>query len=430
MTNKILIGILVILIIFSGVLGFYAHTLTKEVNELSEKLVTIQDELTDFREESISRSGALEKDIIGTSARISAMEVEIGSASTMIGTLDGKLDSSLTRITALEGDLSSTLTSVGRLDDEIKNVTSRITEVTISADTIYQRASQSVVRISNGEQVVGSGFLIDDFAHVLTAYHVVENLTEINAILPDGSFSAATITGACKRSDIAVLILEVPPVAEPLTLADSDSVRIGEPVVAIGNPFDLTETLTSGIVSQTNRLAEIEFSLETRGVGNLVQFDAPVNFGNSGCPLLNSQGDVIGMAIARIDPLDGDGICYAISSNKLKRVTASLIEQGSFDYPWVGISISDITPQLARTRELETINGVWVGLVATEGPGKTAGIEVADIIMAIDGVAIRDVAAFISYLGEHKSPEDMATLTVIRDSVELELSLKVGKWPS
>ena len=430
MINKILIGILVILVIFNGVLGFYSQTLTKEVNELSERLITVQDELTDFRRESISRSGALEKEISQTSAEISALEEEIGSASTMIGTLDGKLDSSLAKITTLEGDLSDTLTSVGRLDNEIKNVTSRIAEVAISADTIYQRASQSVVRISNGEQVIGSGFIIDAEAHVLTAYHVVENLTEITAILPDGSFSAATITGTSKLSDVAVLVLEEPPVAEPLTLADSDSVRIGEPVVTIGNPFDLTETLTSGIVSQTNRLVEIEFALETRGVANLIQFDAPVNFGNSGGPLLNSRGDVVGMAIARIDPLDGDGICYAVSSNKLKRVIASLIEQGSFDYPWLGIAISDITPQLAQTRELETINGVWVGQVVAEGPGKTAGIKADDIITVIDGKAIRDVADFISYLGEHKSPEDMTELTVIRDSVELELSLKVGKWPS
>ena len=428
MTNKILIGLLVILIIFSGLLGFYSHTLSKEVNVLSERLTTVQEELTDFREESISRSGALAKDIIGTSARISALEVEIDGAATRLGTLDDKLGGSLTRIATLEGDLSDTLASVGSLDDEIKNVAGRIAEAMISADSIYQGASQSVVRISNGEQVIGSGFIIDTDAHVLTAYHVIENLTEINTILPDGSFSAAAIVGTCKRSDVAVLLLEKPPGAEPLAFADSDSARIGEPVVAIGNPFDLTETLTSGIISQLNRLAEIDFTSETRGVGNLIQFDALVNFGNSGCPVLNSRGDVIGMAIARIDPVDGDGICYAISSNKLKRVTASLIEQGSFDYPWVGISISDITPHLAQSIGRETINGVLVGQVAAEGPANTAGLKVNDIIMAIDGVAIRDVAAFISYLGEKSRPKDMATLTVIRDSVELELSLKVGKW--
>ena len=359
MTNKILVGLLVILVIFSGLLGYYSHNLSKEVDVLGERLTTIQEELAAFREESTSRSGAMAKDIIGTSARVSGLELEIDGAATRLGTLDDKLGDSLARIATLEGDLSDTLASVGSLDDEIKDVAGRIAEATISADSIYQGASQSVVRISNGEQVVGSGFIIDTDAHVLTAYHVIENLTGINAILPDGSFSSAAIVGTCKRSDIAVLLLEKTPAAGPLTFADSDSVKIGEPVVAIGNPFDLAETVTSGIVSQLNRLAEIDFSAETRGVGNLIQFDAPVNFGNSGCPVLNSRGDVIGMAIARIDPLDGDGICYAISSNKLEKVTAALIEYGSFDYPWVGISITDITPQFAQARNLETINGVW-----------------------------------------------------------------------
>ena len=430
MMNKILAVILVILVIFSGVLGFYSYTLSQETVELSQRLNTMRKELADFRGESISQSDDLAEEISGASVRIGTLAEEMAGASARIDSLDDKLDGSLTRIDSLEGDLSNTLTSVSKLDDEIKNVAGRIAEATISADSIYQGASQSVVRISNGEQVIGSGFIIDAGAHLLTAYHVIDTLTEINAILPDGSFSAAKIVGTCKRSDIAVLILEKPPAAGLLSFADSESVKIGEPVVAIGSPFDLTETLTSGIVSQLNRLAEIEFSTESRGVGNLIQFDAPVNFGNSGCPVLNSRGDVIGMAIARIDPVDGDGICYAVSSNKLQRVTASLIERGSFDYPWVGISISNITPLLAQSIGRETINGVLVDQVAAAGPAKTAGIKVNDIITAFDGVAIRDVAEFISYLGEKSSPKDMVKLTVTRGSSELELSLTMGKWPS
>ena len=430
MTNKILIGILVFLVILSGALGAYSYTLSKEINALSEQLTVFQGEFTTFRGESIARSGALEKGISGTLAKIGTVEDELSGTLTKIGTLEDELSGTQNKIGTLEDEIDGTLTRIGTLDDEIKNVAAKIPESGINTISIYQRVSQAVVRIGNGNDVVGSGFIIDADSHVVTAYHVVEPLSEIDIILPDGSFSAATIIGSCKYSDIAVLRLEEQPVIWPLMLADSATVRIGEPVVTIGNPFDLTETLTSGIVSQTNRLAEIEYATETRGVPNLIQFDAAVNFGNSGCPLLNSEGEVIGIVIARVNPREGDGIYYAVSSNKLKRVATSLINQGSVDYPWLGVEITNLTPQAAQARELETINGALVKEVTAGGPAGTAGIKVDDIIVAIDGIAVRDVADFISYLGENKSPDDIAALSLIRDSIKQELSLKIGKRPS
>jgi len=181
----------------------------------------------------------------------------------------------------------------------------------INANEVYQRVRQAIVRVSDGERTVGSGFIID--AHVVTAHHVTENLSTIYIILPDGSISPATITGSCQYSDIAVLTLEDELVIESLVLADSASVKIGEPVVTIGNPFDLTETLTSGIVSQTNRFVDIEFDQQGRWMANLIQFDAAVNSGNSGSPLLNSEGEVIGMVIARVNP-----------TREMKSITLSL----------------------------------------------------------------------------------------------------------
>lgn len=415
MINKVLIGILVFLVILSGALGAYSYTLSNQINALSEHLAVFQDEFVAFEGESITRLGVLEKGINGTLARIGALEDELSGTQNKIGTL--------------EGELSSTLARIGTLDGEIKNVAAQITESGINTISIYQGVSQAVVRISNGHDVIGSGFIIDDDAHVVTAYHVVESLSEIDIILPDGSFSAATVIGSCKYSDIAVLKLEEPPVIAPLTLTDSDTVRVGEPVVTIGNPFEQTESLTAGIVSQINVLADIDYATETRGVANLIQFDAAVNFGNSGCPLLNSEGEVIGLVIARVNPQEGDGIYYAVSSNKLKRVAASLIDQGSFDYPWIGAFISNLTPQLALNRELGTINGVVIVQILTDSPAEAAGIEADDIIVTIDGVAVRDTADFISYLGEHTSLDDTVSLTLIRDSTQQELSLKIGKRP-
>ncbi len=212
-----------------------------------------------------------------------------------------------------------------------------------------------------------------------------------------------------------------------VTLADSAKVKIGEPVAAIGNPFDLEETITTGIVSQVNRQAEIEYNAQTRWVSNLIQFDAAVNYGNSGCPLLNSAGEVIGLVIARIEPGEGDGIYYAVSSNKVQRVVTSLITEGSFDYPWLGIGIANLTPQTMQTLALDTTNGVLVEGVLTEGPAATAGIQVDDIIIAIDGFMVRNTADLTSYLGEYVSPGETVTITLIRNSTRLDLSLEVGK---
>jgi len=425
MANKVIIGILVFLVVLCSGLGYYSYTLSQQINSLGGQLSVFQieqaaridaisGELTTFRGETLTRISSLIKGLDGNLTRIGTLENEIDQTLASIGSLEDRTVETTAKIDALEGAIRGA---------------AEVSHIVIDANKVYQRVSQATVRISNGERTIGSGFILDSEAHVVTAHHVVENLTQIYVVLPDGRISKATNAGSCLYSDVAVLTLEDKLAIEPLTLADSASVRLGEPVATIGNPFDLTETLTTGIVSQTNRFAEIDYDLQTRWVANLIQFDAAVNFGNSGCPLLNSKGEVIGMVIARIEPNEGDGIYYAVSSNKVKRVTASLIAQGSFDYPWIGVGIANLTPQMVQTRALETTNGVLVGEILAESPASAAGIEVDDIIMAFDGIPIRNVADLTSYLGEHKSPGEAATITLIRDTVQLELSLEVGQQP-
>jgi len=152
------------------------------------------------------------------------------------------------------------------LEDEIGDVAAAFSPSVINANEVYQKVKHAIVKISNGERTIGSGFILDAQAHVVTAHHVTENLPNIYVILSDGRISPATIAGSCQHSDIAVLTLEDELAVDPLALADSATVKIGEPVVTIGNPFDLTETLTSGIVSQINRFVEIETDSETRWV--------------------------------------------------------------------------------------------------------------------------------------------------------------------
>jgi len=425
MTNKIIIGILVLLVVLSGGLGYHAYTLSQQINFLGEQITVLQteqatridtlgSELTTLKGEILTRFGGLKGEIDKNLTQIDTLEDEIGGNLAKIDTLKDKIDGTLAKIDTLEGEIRDT---------------TGLSQSVIDANEVYQQVSQATVRISNGERTIGSGFIFDNEVRVLTAQHVVENLSEIYVVLPDGRISTATNTGSCIFSDVAVLTLEDELVVEPPKLADSASVRIGEPVAAIGNPFDLTETLTTGIVSQTDRYAEIEYDLQTRWVANLIQFDAAVNFGNSGCPLVNAEGEVIGMVIARIEPDEGDGIYYAVSSNKIKRVVDSLITQGFFDYPWLGVGIANLTPQMVQTRDLATANGVLVEMVLAESPAEAAGIKVDDIIVAIDGVTIRGVATLTSYLGEHKSPGETAQLTLMRDTTKLELSLETGKRP-
>lgn len=382
MFNKVLIGILVFLVIVNGGVGAYSYSISQQIDTLSEQLASFQEE---------------------QETRVAAVSDEF---------------------TALRGE---TLTRIDKLDSDITMMADELSQSVINANEVYYIASQATVKVSDGERTIGSGFIFDTETHVVTAEHVVEHLSEIYVVLPDGRISRATVAGSCQYSDIAVLTLEDGLDIKPPTLVDSVTVRIGEPVAVVGYPFNLTQTLTSGIVSQINRSAEIEYDLQTRWIANLIQFDAAVNFGNSGSPLLNSKGEVIGMVIGRVKPEEGDGIYYATSSNKVKRVASSLISQGSFNYPWLGVEVANLTPEMVRIRGLETTHGAVTRRVFTGSPAEVAGIRVDDIIVAIDGVTVSDVSELVSYLGEYRSPDELVLITLIRDSRIQELSLKVGK---
>jgi len=385
--NRVILGILVFALVFTGALSAYTFYLGEKIEALGEQLAASQKqqaaEISALRDEMVAFKG----ETLATKAQ--------------------------------------TLARIDALDNELRGVAIEMEQSVIDAGKLYQEVSQGVVRISDGEKVLGSGFAFDSEGHILTPNHVVEGQNQIYIISPDGYTSPATIVGACEYSDIAVLKQSLPIPA--LTLADSTAVKAGEPVIVIGNPFDLPGTITSGIISQTNRFVEVKYDTKTQAVANIIQFDAAVNFGNSGSPLLNSKGEVIGMVIARVDPKLGDGAYYAVSSNKVRRVALSLIERGYFDYPWLGVEITNLTPQTARARNLETVNGALVTTVRAATPAEAAGIRVDDIIVAINGTLVQEVADLTCYLGEYASPDDEVTLALIRDGAKIELPVKVGK---
>jgi S1-C subfamily serine protease len=319
---------------------------------------------------------------------------------------------------------------VTRLQNELTVLTvdlARVAEESwFKAEEVYGTVSRSVIEVSNGQATIGSGFVYDNQGHVITAHHVIEELTDIYIVFPDGRMSPANLTGSSALSDVAVLKLERTIDVSPLEMADSDAIAVGEPVMTIGSPFDLSGTVTAGIISQVDRFEEIGDEEDSRSIANLIQFDAPANFGNSGGPLFNADGLVVGLIIARVEPTSGEGVSYAVSSNKVRRVADAIIEQGVFDYPRMGMEAGDLTPEMAEEVGRDNVHGVLVAIVVPGGPAWLAGMEVGDIITGINGSSIASMAELTSYLGEYTSPDDVIVVDVVRDGTVVELEVTLG----
>ncbi len=422
MTNKITIGLLIFLLFLAGGFGYYAYTSYQQMNLMREELST-------FQTAQAAQAEAIHGEIISLSnelqTKLDNLGADLDKNIAYAVDLEDKVEDNLALIDALEEEVSGNLDRIDTIGRDLTKAT-EMAGFVIDAPDVYRKVSPAVIRISNGERTVGSGFIYDTEGHVLTAHHVIDALEEIYVISSDGRVFAASLVGSCAFSDVAVLKLDGAPGLAPPVMSDSSQIKIGDPVAAIGTPFDLADSLSTGIVSQLNRFTEIIYDTQSRSVPNLIQFDAAVNFGNSGGPLFDSAGGVIGLVIARVGPEEGDGIYYAVSSNKVKRVADSIIAQGYFDYPWLGVSISDLTPQQVQDMGLESINGVLVSQIVSDSPAEIADVQADDIIIGLNGAEIKNVAMLTSYLGEYLSPGEPTTLKVIRDTVTLEIAIEVG----
>jgi S1-C subfamily serine protease len=435
MNNKLTAVILVLLVIIIGGSGYYSFTLHQQIDDLSQHIAVFEGE----QQAQQARVDTLGNDLNSlrteTNSGISSLDTQISAARADISTAQAGLAAATDRIAGAEEQINGVSSQVTTLDERIAGTEASITGLSqsvIAAGSVYDKAVKAVVRISDGAFVEGSGFIYDTQGRVLTAYHVVSDLSPIFVIMYDGRVSRASIVGYSQPSDIAVLKLDDNPDIEPLPLGDSSRVKVGEPVIAIGAPLadvnaplGMRDTLTSGIISQVNRYENIEGNY----VANLLQFDAAINSGNSGCALINSSGEVIGIVNARIDPTIGDGIYWAISSNKAKRVAEAVIATGSFPYPLIGVGISDLTPDYVVNHNLATSNGALVGSVTGGSGAQAAGIKLGDIIVSINGVPARNISDLTCYLGEHSSPGDVVVLGIIRGGSTLTISVTVGKRP-
>ncbi len=295
------------------------------------------------------------------------------------------------------------------------------------------------------ERSQGSGFIIDQEGHIVNNNHVVAGAEEIEVTLADETIVPAEVVGTDPGSDLAVIRIDVPPSQlHVVELGDSAGLRVGQRAIAIGNPFGLERTVTTGIVSSLGRVMRQDSGFS---IAELIQTDAAINPGNSGGPLLDSRGRVIGVNTA-IRSLSGSsaGVGFAVPVNVVKRVVPALIEQGYYAHPWLGISGYTLSPDLVEAMGLPVEHGALVGEVIADGPADKAGVrggdrEVlvpgflepvrggGDIIIAIDGVEVTGMDDIIAYLQNSTEVGQVVTLTVLRDGQEKTIQVELGERP-
>lgn len=291
---------------------------------------------------------------------------------------------------------------------------------------------------------LGSGVVVDRDGHILTNYHVVEGADELTVEFPDGERYPGEVLGIDPGNDLAVVRVEAPAAQlVPARFADSDRVRVGEPVFAIGNPFSLNFTVTSGIVSALERESRGSFG---RPIRDVIQTDAAVNPGNSGGPLFNAAGEVIGINTAVENPTGQRvfvGVGYAVASNTARRFLPDLIAGDTVRHPQLGIVGVALTPQVVADAGLQGVDrGVYLVTVAPGSAADRAGLRGAtepdgegefdrggDVIIAIDGTAVADVSDLADVIDDHRVGDEV-TLTVVRDGQQRAIVAQLQDWVS
>jgi S1-C subfamily serine protease len=318
---------------------------------------------------------------------------------------------------------------------------------------LYQRVGPSVVHIT--AQVVtmnfffgpmtsegaGSGFVYDEDGHIVTNYHVIEGAESLEVKFSDDTSVPAQVVGVDPPNDLAVLKVDLPPgQLHPVEMGNTADLRVGQRAIAIGNPFGLDRTLTTGVISALGRPLQTE---DNTFIYEVIQTDAAINPGNSGGPLLNSRGQVIGVNTAIRQGAEGIG--FAVPADTVQRVVPTLIAEGRYPHPWLGFLGYSITPELAEALNLPVEQGILAAQLYREGPARAAGMQGAqqevivgnrriyaggDIVTAINGTPLPDWNALSEYLELNTQVGDVVTLSLLRDGRSLEVEVEVAAQPS
>ena len=278
-------------------------------------------------------------------------------------------------------------------------------------------------RPNNGaeQMALGSGFIIDPSGYVVTNNHVVDDATEVSVTLTTGKSYTAKVIGTDKKTDLALLKIAAPTPLPAVSFGDSDAIRVGDWVMAVGNPFGLGGSVTSGIVSARGR------DLNSGPFDDFLQIDASINQGNSGGPTFAMNGDVIGINTAIFSPNGGSvGIGFAIPSNLAKPIIATLREKGSIERGWLGVQIQGVTPDIAAALGLDKPEGAIVSAVVPDSPAAKAGLQRGDVILSFDGKPV-DRLHDLPRLVAAAPVGDKAAVTLWRDHAQQTVTVEVAK---
>jgi len=351
-----------------------------------------------------------------------------------------------------ESVVSAPTASNSAADDEGSPQVLSLSTDCLSAADLYDQVRPAVVQITvaaGRSGGTGTGIILDMEGRILTNYHVVEGADSIEVRFEDGSTASAELIGSDPANDLALIDADVS--GKDLTaadLGDSDALRVGDPVLAIGNPFNLEATLTQGIVSAIDRT--YSSGANTRPIREMIQTDAAVNPGNSGGPLLNCRGEVIGINSLLENPSGANvnvGVAFAVAINTAKQSLSQMEAGETVSHSWLGVAGVDVTPALAEELGLDAESGVYLTLVSANSPADEAGLQGAfasqnqaagsetvraggDVILAADGESVTSVDELAGYLDDNKQPGDSVELTILRDGQEVTVQAQLAEWPS
>jgi S1-C subfamily serine protease len=322
----------------------------------------------------------------------------------------------------------------------------------LSLIEIFEKAEPGVVRVNIQRNQtenesgggVGSGFVFDNQGHIITNAHVIKDATKTVVTFLDGRSYNAEIVGIDEYTDIGVIKVNADlKLLHPLSLGDSSNLQVGEPITAIGNPFGLSGSMTSGIISQMGRLLP---SNSGYSIPDVIQTDAAINPGNSGGPLLNMRGEIVGINTA-IQSSTGEftGVGFAIPSQTVVKIVPTLIRDGEYKHPWIGISGTDIDLEMAHVIGLENTLGFLIITVVEKSPASDAGligsnktIKVegreysigGDVIVSVDGIDVRKIDDILIHLQREKAVGDEMVLEVLRDSRTTNVTIILQERPN
>lgn len=366
---------------------------------------------------------------------------------------------SLQAMAQLSNDNSSSDVSPNSLSSSISS------SEALTLPKIFNKTENSVVQITsssptsnslvirNGEQIpqnnvaLASGFVYDQDGHIITNYHVISDPNSVEVTFVDGDSYSAKVIGKDPYSDIAVLQItddgfqkHIP----PLKAANSSALQVGEQVIAIGNPFGLSGTLTSGVVSQMGRV--LPNDITGYSISNIIQTDAAINPGNSGGPLLNNRGELVGMNTAIFSNTGVyAGVGFAIPSNMVQKVASSLLKNGSYEHPYMGISGITLSPEISNVTHMNDTKGILVADITADSPADKAGLRGGDVltsvdghdirlggdvIVAVDNQSVRAMEDLLSYLEEQKVVGDNIDLSVVRDGKTQHIDMILAARPT